>query len=137
MIKTALMIILLIVSGCATGRAYRMYGGESLPKSKVAILRDMTHYFVIAFCETRFWTLDGIDVREKGTLELLPGQHEVSFTLEYEDGFSAASRSGSFKFEAEAGHIYQLNVTDCISTPRFEPWIEDRTADKVVAGTRS
>ena len=133
--KTALLMILLIVSSCATNKAHRMYQGEYLPKDKVAILRDTTHYFVTAFCETRFWIVNGVDVRGKRTLEMLPGSHEVSFTIGY-DSFSSKSRSGSFKFQAEAGHVYRLNVTNCMRTHRFEPWIEDETTGMVVAGTK-
>ncbi|NIO12065.1 MAG: hypothetical protein GTO40_30205 [Deltaproteobacteria bacterium] len=135
MVKTALLVTLLIVSGCGTGKAHRMHQGEYLPRSKVAILRDTTNFFFVAYCETRFWSMDGINVRGKRTLELLPGAHEVDFSMELV-GYSSASRSGSLKFQAEAGHEYQLKVTNCMSTPRFEPWIEDKTTGKVVAGTR-
>ena len=135
MIKTALLITLLIVAGCATPKAHRVYQGESLPTSKVAILRDTTHYYIFAFCETKLKTIDGNDVNGMSTLELLPGPHEVSFIVEY-NSYSSKSRSGAFKFQAEAGHIYKLDVAKCMSTPRFEPWIEDETTGKVVAGTK-
>jgi len=131
-----LVLVFVTVSGCRTLTAHKAYLGEDLPKSKVAYLRDVSHFYVFSFCETNLKTIDDKDITGTHMLELLPGSHEVSFSLEY-TSYGGSYRRGSFKFLAEAGHVYKLDVTKCVSTPRFQAWIEDENTGKVVAGTKS
>jgi len=129
-----LVFVFVTVSGCRTITAHKTYLGEDLPKGKVAYLRDVSHYYVFSFCHTNLETINGKDVTGRHMLELLPGSYEVSFSLEY-TSYGGSYRPGLLKFQAEAGHVYKLDVAKCASTPRFQAWIEDETTGKVVAGT--
>ncbi len=138
--RVALLLFLSVlvcsaVSGCVSTRTYQAYEGETLPESKIAILRDTTYFYVIAFCSTNLKTIDGLDVKGAGMVELLPGLHKVSFLLEF-DSYGSNARSGFFEFQAEAGHFYKLKVAKCAGIPPLQAWIEDITTGKVVAGTK-
>jgi len=122
------------VSGCVSTRTYQAYEGETLPESKIAILRDTTYFYIVAFCSTNLKTIDGKDVNGASMLELLPGLHKVSFLLEF-DSYGGNTRRGVFEFQAEAGHFYKLKVAKCAGIPPLQAWIEDITTGKVVAGT--
>ena len=138
--RVALLLFLSVlvsaaVSGCVSTRTYQAYEGETLPTSKIAILRETTHFYVVAFCSTNLKTFDGIDVNGASMVELLPGLHRVSFLLEFES-YGGNARRGTFEFQAEAGHVYKLNVAKCAGIPPLQAWIEDETTGKVVAGTK-
>jgi len=136
-VRSILIVFLVIVavSGCVSIKAYKAYEGEILPKAEIAILRETTHFYVISFCSTNLKTIDGRDVNGAGMVELLPGPHKVSFLLEF-DSYGSNARSGSFEFQAEAGHVYKLDVAKCTGIPPLQAWIEDEATGKVVAGTK-
>ena len=129
------VLVFAAVSGCVSVRTYQAYEGETLPQSKIAILRETTHFYVVSICLTNLLTIDGNDVNRASIVELLPGFHKVLFRLEFES-YGANSRRGSFEFEAEAGHVYKLDVAKCTGIPPLQAWIEDETTGKVVAGTK-
>ena len=138
--RVALLLFLFVlvfaaVSSCVSVRTYQAYEGETLPKSKIAILRETTHFYVVSTCSTNLKTVDGNDVNGASMVELLPGLHKVSFLLEFES-YGDNSRRGSFEFQAEAGHVYKLDVAKCTGIPPLQAWIEDETTGKVVAGTK-
>ncbi len=123
------------MSGCVSTKTYQAYEGETLPKSKVAILRETNHFYIVAFCSTNLKTIDGKDVNGASMVDLLPGLHKVSFLIEF-DSYGGNARRGLFEFQAEAGHVYKLNVAKCTGIPPLQAWIEDKTTGKVVAGTK-
>jgi len=123
------------VSGCVSTKTYQAYKGETLPTSKIAILRETTHFYIVSICSTNLKTIDGIDVNGARMVELLPGLHKVSFLLEFES-YGDNSRRGSFEFQAKAGHVYKLDVAKCTGIPPLQAWIEDKTTGTVVAGTK-
>jgi len=129
------VLVIVAVSGCASIRTYQAYEGETLPPSKIAILRDTKKFYLISFCKSELETIDGKDVNSAGLVEMLPGPHKVSFKLEYVT-WGSESRQGSFEFQAEAGHVYKLDVAKCTGIPPLQAWIEDKTTGKVVAGTK-
>jgi hypothetical protein len=43
-----LVLVFVTVSGCRTLTAHKAYLGEDLPKSKVAYLRDVSHYYAFS-----------------------------------------------------------------------------------------
>jgi hypothetical protein len=129
------VLVFAAVSGCISTRTYQAYEGETLPKSKIAILRETTHFYIVASCSTNLKTIDGKDVNGASMVELLPGSHKVSFLLEFES-YGGNARPGFFEFQAEAGHVYKLNVAKCAGIPPLQAWIEDKTTGKVVAGTK-
>ncbi len=129
------VLVSAVVSGCASIRTYQAYKGDILPKSKIAILRETKKFYLISFCKSDLETIDGQDVNWAGLVEMLPGPHQVSFRLEYVT-WGSEYRRGSFEFQAEAGHVYKLDVAKCTGIPPFQAWIEDQTTGRVVAGTR-
>lgn len=129
------VLVIVAVSGCVSVRTYQAYKGETLPKSKIAILRETKNFYLIYFCKTDLKTIDEKDVDWAGMVEMLPGPHKVSFRLEYVT-WGSEYRRGSFKFQAEAGHVYKLDVAKCTGIPPLQAWIEDETTGKVVAGTK-
>jgi len=129
------VLVFAAVSGCVSVRTYQAYEGETLPKSKIAILRETKKFYLISFCKSDLETIDGKDVNEAGLVEMLPGPHKVSFRLEYVT-WGSEYRQGSFEFQAEAGHVYKLDVAKCTGIPPLQAWIEDKTTRKVVAGTK-
>jgi hypothetical protein len=138
--RVALLLFLSIlvsaaVSGCASIRTYQAYEGETLPKSKIAILRETNKFYVISFCKSDLETIDGKDVNSAGLVEMLPGPHKVTFRLEYIT-WGSEYRQGSFEFQAKAGHVYKLDVAKCTGIPPLQAWIEEKTTGKVVAGTK-
>ena len=138
--RVALLLFLSIlvsaaVSGCASIRTYQAYEGETLPKGKIAILRETNKFYVISFCKSDLETIDGKDVNSAGLVEMLPGPHKVTFRLEYIT-WGSEYRQGSFEFQAKAGHVYKLDVAKCTGVPPLQAWIEEKTTGKVVAGTK-
>jgi len=138
--RVALLLFLSIlvsaaVSGCASIRTFQAYEGETLPKSKIAILRETKKFYAISFCKSDLETIDGKDVNSAGLVEMLPGPHKVTFRLEYIT-WGSEYRQGSFEFQAKAGHVYKLDVAKCTGIPPLQAWIEDKTTGKVVAGTK-
>ncbi len=129
------VLVIVAVSGCASIRTYQAYKGDILPKSHIAILRETKKFYLISFCKSDLETIDGKDVNWAGLVEMLPGPHQVSFRLEYVT-WGSEFRQGSFKFQAEAGHVYKLDVAKCTGIPPLHAWIEDKTTGKVVAGTK-
>jgi len=129
------VLVSAVVSGCASIRTYQAYEGETLPKSKIAILRETKKFYIISFCKSDLETIDGKDVNWAGLVEMLPGPHQVSFRLEYVT-WGSEYRSGLFEFQAEAGHVYKLDVAKCTVIPPLQAWIEDKTTGKVVAGSK-
>ena len=129
------VLVIVAVSGCASIKTYQAYEGETLPPSKIAILRETKKFYLISFCKSDLETIDGKDVNSAGLVEMLPGPHKVSFKLEYIT-WGSEYRSGFFEFQAEAGHVYKLDVAKCTGIPPLQAWIEDKTTGKVVAGTK-
>jgi hypothetical protein len=129
------VLVIVAVSGCVSVRTYQAYEGETLPPSKIAILRETKKFYIISFCKSDLETIDGQEVNSAGLVEMLPGQHKVSFKLEYIT-WGSEYRSGFFEFQAEAGHVYKLDVAKCTGIPPLQAWIEDKTTGKIVAGTK-
>ncbi len=129
------VLVFAAVSGCVSIRTYQAYEGDLLPPSQIAILRETKKFYLISFCKSDLETIDGKDVNWAGLVEMLPGPHQVSFRLEYVT-WGSEFRQGSFKFQAEAGHVYKLDVAKCTGIPPLQAWIEDKTTGKVVAGTK-
>jgi len=131
------VLVFAAASGCVSIRTYQAYEGETLPKSKIAILRETKKFYLISFCKSDLETIDGKDVNLAGLVEMLPGPHKVSFRLEYVAlRLVSEHRQGLFEFQAEAGHVYKLDVAKCTSIPPLQAWIEDKTTGKVVAGSK-
>lgn len=147
--RLALSVTAALASGCYIGPgapifsiagdhgyySYKLYPGEALPASALAIVKLSSAYYA------RF---DGLTV-ERGDyqeVQLLPGAHEitwgkwfgVSVTVDA-DMFAEGSQSATV--DLASGHIYELHADRTHGRGyRMYFWILDKTTGEVVAGVK-
>ena len=127
MVKATLLLTLLFLTGCITQKGYE---GASLPKREVAVLRFPRNTGT-ALCQM---TAD-IDSKPldnwsiiSNNVAILPGQRTVRI---YQPVFQSWSFA-PMRFNAEANHVYELNVDRCFSDDPFHVWITDKATGMVM-----
>ena len=127
MVKATLLLTLLFLTGCITQKGYE---GASLPKREVAVLRFPRNTGT-ALCQM---TAD-IDSKPldnwsiiSNNVAILPGQRTVRIYQPYYQTWSFAAMT----FNAEANHVYELNVDRCFSDDPFHVWITDKATGMVM-----
>lgn len=117
-----LLILLISLSGCATGR-HRFYPGPARPQNEIAILaaepKPSVYVHKIDGKNPPFDLDDrriGFNSSMNGSLyvELLPGQHTLTISYsEYLGGFSSYTsvEDRQLEFNAKPGHVYKLSAS--------------------------
>ena len=127
-VTATLLLISLFLTGCITQKGYQ---GTKLSKREVAVLR-FPRNTGSAFCPITA-DIDSKPVDNwsivSNNVAILPGQRSVRI-------YQPIYQSWSFvpmRFNAEANHVYELNVDRCFSNDPFHVWITDKATGMVMA----
>ncbi len=128
MVQATLLLTLLFLTGCITQQGYE---GARLPKREVAVLRfprntgtDLCQ--MTADIDSK--PLDNWSIISNN-VAILPGQRAVRI---YQPDIQTWSFAPMI-FNAEANHVYELNVDRCFSDDPFHVWITDKATGMVMA----
>ncbi len=128
MVMATLLLTLLFLTGCITQRGYE---GARLSKREVAVLRFPRNTGT-AFCpitaDIDSKPLDNWSIISNN-VAILPGQRTIRI---YQPVFQTWSFA-PMRFNAEANHVYELNVDRCFSDDPFHVWITDKATGMVMA----
>ena len=134
-------LLSLVSFGCNTLKTTQVYEGEKQSRSNIAILSLIQHDV-----DTRVCSIDGTQLQQKGTLELLPGEKlvEVRCVKHQPRDPLGTWRGHSFlKFEPQAGHEYKLHAKTigpgrCCSEENIcTMWIVDKKSGTIVSELHS
>ncbi len=146
----SILLVVILIFGCATTTPVKIYQGEKLPKEQVAIITAISHdknissfpglhvgsayTWILAIDGTRlddsFWH----DLGQK-SVEVLPGWHKIllRFKREVYLFFGRVHREVCFEFSAEAGHEYYILPDSKGLKPGRSLFVLDGTTRKIVA----
>jgi hypothetical protein len=119
---TPILLVVILIFGCATPTPLRMYQGEKLPKEQVVIITALsteTRFADLYIGSAYVWiiAIDGKSLVDsfwhdlgRRSVEVLPGWHKVDIRFKRDKFvfFGRIHRKVCFEFSAEAGHKYYI-----------------------------
>ncbi len=121
------------LSSCAT---VRTYSGDPRPKNEIAILKGAWNEYFFTSVTGHVKSVDGQDIKSADTVEVLPGEHQVSVYLRKRSfgGIFLRGKPVRFTLMAKPGHVYLVDGN--WNWGNNQLWIEDTTTGEIVAGKR-
>ena len=146
--RMALVTLVFLLFGCASGKTYHLYEGNLRPLSEIAAIKPWLEKTFMPMNILNVWpaSIDGKPTEPyRGELPsyfVPPGEHKIVIGFNWSDGKRRLGGEDPIEmlFTAKAGHLYLTKASMPIimaeDQAKISFWIEDANTGEIVAGTR-